>query len=323
MSNLYEILGVPKTANESEIKKAYRTLSLKYHPDRNSSEDAASKIREINDAYETLSDPAKKQQYDSPMQFGNMAGGHGEDFPDINNLFQMLFSGGLGMHGGMQQGMRQGMPQGMHGGGGGPEIRIFHGGQNPFMNGMPHMFQSMQKPAPIIKNLIISLEQAYHGCSVPIEIEKWTIANDIKSSELETIYITIPPGIDENEILIMHERGNVISENNKGDIKLTIQIQNNTPFIRHGNDLIYKKTICLKEALCGFSFELSHLNGKVFSLNNNTNKTIIKPNFKKVIPKLGMSRNNTLGNLIIDFDVSFPETLTDEQIKVISETLSS
>jgi DnaJ family protein B protein 4 len=312
MSNFYEILGVPKNANESEIKKAYRALSLKYHPDRNPSDDAAAKIREINDAYETLSDPAKKQQYDSPLQFGNMPGGHGEDFPDINNLFQMLFSGGLGMP--------QGMRPGMHGG---PEIRIFHGGQNPFMNGMPHMFQSMQKPAPIIKNLIITLEQAYHGCSVPIEIEKWTILNDIKSIETETIYITIPPGIDENEILIMHERGNVINENNKGDIKITIQIQNNTPFIRHGNDLIYKKTICLKEALCGFSFELSHLNGKVFSLNNNTNKTIIKPNFKKVIPKLGMSRNNALGNLIIDFDVSFPETLTDEQIKVISETLSS
>jgi len=317
MSNLYEILGVPKTANESEIKKAYRALSLKYHPDRNPSEDAASKIREINDAYETLSDPAKKQQYDSPSPFSNM-GGDMNEFPDINNIFQMMF-------GGVPHGMRGGMPGGMPGGGGGggPEIRIFHGGSHPFMNGMPHMFQNIQqRPAPIVKTIQISLQQAFQGCSAPLEIERWTIVNDIKCSELETIYVTIPPGIDENEMILLKDRGNVINESIKGDLKIGIQIQNNTPFTRNGVDLIYKKTVTLKESLCGFSFELLHLNGKVFNLNNSTNRTIIKPNYKKIIPNLGMQRANTFGNLIIDFDVSFPETLTDEQVSAISTALS-
>ena len=60
MKNYYDILGVSKDSSESDIKKAYRTLSLKYHPDRNSSSDAADKIREINDAYDTLGDATKK-----------------------------------------------------------------------------------------------------------------------------------------------------------------------------------------------------------------------------------------------------------------------
>jgi DnaJ family protein B protein 4 len=319
MSNYYDILGVPKTATDSEIKKAYRGLSLKYHPDRNPSEDAASKIREINDAYETLSDPTKKQQYDSPSPFGHMA--NADDFPDINNIFQMMFGGGLGMP---MQGM---------GGRQGPEIRIFHGGANPFAQGHPfaqgnpfaqghpQMFQNVQRPPPIVKNIQITLEQSYQGCSLPLEIERWTIVNEIKCSELETIYLTIPPGIDENEMIIMKDRGNIINDSLKGDIKIGIQIKNNTPFIRHGVDLIFKKTITLKEALCGFSFELLHLNGKTFNLNNNTNRTIIKPNYKKVLPNLGIQRNGTFGNLIIDFDVTFPDSLTDEQIQIISTAL--
>ena len=63
----YETLGVSKDASESEIKKAYRSLSLQYHPDRNPSPDAKAKFQEINDAYETLSDAEKKQQYDNEL----------------------------------------------------------------------------------------------------------------------------------------------------------------------------------------------------------------------------------------------------------------
>ena len=73
-SNPYEILGVKENASETEIKKAYRTLSLKYHPDRNSDGDSTTKFQEINAAYETLSDPQKRKQYD--LGFGD------NDFPD-------------------------------------------------------------------------------------------------------------------------------------------------------------------------------------------------------------------------------------------------
>jgi DnaJ family protein B protein 4 len=86
-------------------------------------------------------------------------------------------------------------------------------------------------------------------------------------------------------------------------------------------DLVYRKQLTLKEALTGFSFEVPHVNGKMLAINNKTNSTVVHPNYKKVIPNLGMSRNNVSGNLIIEFDVVFPETLTKEQIDVLSNIL--
>lgn len=327
--NHYDTLGVSKTANDSEIKKAYRALSLKYHPDRNPSDEAASKIREVNDAYETLSDPSKRREYDLeqrldnlPFGFSNMGAGmpftHMASMDemgggDINNIFSMLFGGGMHHMAGMGPGM--------------PEIRVFHGGMphNPRMQGHSQMFQHMrppiQKPAPIAISLAITLEQAFQGCTLPIEIERWLMIGDMKIHEEETVYITIPAGIDDNEIIVLQNKGNVTDEQNKGDIKVTIQLKNTSIFKRHGLDLIYKKVISLKEALCGFSFEISHLNGKTMSLNNKTHKTVVKPNYRKVVPNLGMVRDGTYGSLIIEFEVEFPDSLTTEQIGAIEQLL--
>jgi DnaJ-class molecular chaperone len=312
MSNFYEVLGIQKDASESEIKKAYRSLSLKCHPDRGGD---TKRFQELNEAYETLSDQSKKQQYDAQLN-GNHHGIHfahmqsTDDFADMNNIFNMFFGGGI-------PGM-PGMP-GMHGMPGMPGVHVFHSnGQLPGHGGL---FQNLQRPPPIIKNIKISLEQAYQGHSLPLEIERWSIQDNVKVNENETVYITIPQGIDDNEIIILRDRGHVISDSCKGDIKVCIQIENNTPFKRIGLDIIFKKSISLKEALCGFSFDISHLNGKQLCLNNNTNKTIIKPNYKKVIPGLGMNRDGNVGCMVIEFEIEFPDTLSEEQMTKISETL--
>ena len=86
-------------------------------------------------------------------------------------------------------------------------------------------------------------------------------------------------------------------------------------------DLVYKKTVSLKEALTGFSFELSHISGKLLALNNKTSNTIVYPGYKKVIPGLGMTRDANKGNLIIEFDVSFPTSLTPEQMAGLEQFL--
>ena len=323
--NFYEILGLSKDASQSEIKKAYRALSLEFHPDRNSAPDAQSKFQEISSAYEILGDQEKRDQYDREQSGqGGMHFSHMDmhEAGDIGGLFNMLF----GMHG-MQSGMHGmqggGMPGGihmMHPGmmgqgipGMGPNIRVFHNGQ---------MFQQQQqqqqqKPPPIIKSIQITLAQCYTGCSVPLDIERWVYNGDIKCSELETIYLTVPAGIDENESIMMMGRGHAVNDELKGDIKVQIQVTNDTLFSRRGLDLYYKKSVSLKDALCGFAFDLHHLNGKTFCLNNNTNHTIIKPQFKKTIPNLGMVRENAQGSLIIEFDVEFPDSLTVEQIEVL------
>lgn len=311
MPNYYDILGVSKDASDSEIKKAFRALSLKHHPDRGGD---TQQFQEINEAYETLTDPSKKAQHDMELNGfpGGMHGIHfshtmdGNDFGDINNIFNMMFGGGM-----------SGMP-GMHAFGG-PDIRIFHNGIPVHGGGI---FHNLQKPPVIVKNVHITLEQAYQGVSLPIEVERWVIIdNNMKRMEKETVYVSIPAGIDENEVIVMRDKGNVVNESLKGDVKIAIQIENNTPFKRYGLDIVFKKTITLKEALCGFSFELKHLNGKQLCLNNNTNKTVIKPNCKRVIPNMGINRENNTGNLIIEFDIEFPDSLTEEQMRKLSEVL--
>ena len=99
-----------------------------------------------------------------------------------------------------------------------------------------------------------------------------------------------------------------------------IKINNNTEFQRNGLDLIYNKTITLKESLCGFSFDLKYINGKKYTINNHSGN-IITPNFKKIIQKMGLERNEHHGNLIIVFNVQFPESLEANVIEKLKEVL--
>ena len=248
MTNFYEVLGIEKTATDDEIKKAYRKLSLKYHPDRNPNEDTSSKMKEINEAYETLSNTSSREQYDMEQNGGGGGGfpGHSfnmNEFNDINNIFNMMFHGG-GFPGGHMN---------MHGNMGGfPGIRIFH-------NGVQVNAQSfMQRLDPIHKSIQLTIEQSYHGCNIPLEIERMVIENNVQRKEIETLYLNIPQGIDSNEQMIIQEKGHILN-GIKGEIKISFQIENNTDFKRNGIDLFYSKKISLKESLCGFSFEIIHV----------------------------------------------------------------
>jgi DnaJ-class molecular chaperone len=319
--SFYTVLGISENATPDEIKKAYRQLSLKYHPDKNQgSLEAITKFQQLNEAYETLSDPEKRQQYDLTRNnpFSNFNGGGvgvngfpgGINVNDLNSMFANMFNPfGTGFQQGgniFQQGGIPGMPN----------IRIFTNG-NMFGN---------SKPQPIQHNLTISLEQVLVGTTIPIEIERFIIEGQTKSLEKETLYIPIPKGIDDGEIIVLQDKGNIINHgiNNmpimKGDVKIFIKVDNKTEFKRHGLDLIYEKKISLKDSLCGFSFELKHVNGKMYTINNNIGN-IIAPNHKKIIPNMGLTRDNHTGSLVIQFEVQFPEKLSEEAIKQLLEIL--
>ncbi|MEI6807042.1 MAG: DUF507 family protein, partial [Myxococcaceae bacterium] len=156
-------------------------------------------------------------------------------------------------------------------------IRIFH-------NGIP----VFQKPVAIIKSVHINITNSYNGITIPIEIEREIMRPELSTKiiEKEIIYINIPPGVDDGEIVLLQDKGHIINDQLKGDIKITVHVENNSPFLRSGLDLLYRKTITLKESLCGFAFEIIHLNGKTLCMNNMTGKTIIKPKFRKIIPKI-------------------------------------
>jgi DnaJ-class molecular chaperone len=303
MSNYYEILGLNENAGEDEIKRTYRKLSLQHHPDRNSGKDTSGMFQKINEANEVLSDKQKRAEYDMKLKGGgNLFGDMGAEFGDLNHIFNAFFTGMP----------TNGMPtNGM------PNVRVFNtpgGFRTPFT-------QQLNKPPPIMRHIDLTLEQAFTGGSFPIEIKKWILINGVENEEAQTIYITVPPGIDENEMVLLRGQGHQLSETVKGDIKINIKINNDTCFTRRGLDLIYKKEISLKESLCGFSFDLMHINRKTFTFNNESKPTIIKPGQTKVIPNLGMIRDNHTGNLIVSFEINFPNTITEEQRVKLKEIL--
>lgn len=300
MEDYYNILNVPENSTKEEIKKSFRKLSLQHHPDKGGNHDEFTKI---NEAFSVLYDDVKRQEYDFKRKYGsnmNMNfGNNGRMFPeDIFNMFFNNEGNNFFNHPNIGANM-------------GPNIRIFR-------NGVP--VNVMQKPSPIIKTINITLEQTYNGMNYPLEIERWIKENDnTKRIETETIYIDITRGIDNNEIIIIEGKGNIINENNKGDVKLFIKIINETEFTRNGLDLIINKELTLKEALCGFSFVINHFNNKSFTITNNN--TVIQPNNKKIIKDLGMVRNNIKGNIIINFSIIFPENISDKQREILRKVL--
>ena len=178
----------------------------------------------------------------------------------------------------------------------------------------------LMKPVPIIKTEEIQLSKAYNGCKLPVNIKRWLVENGIKKEETETIYVPVPKGVDDNELIILPGKGNALSQNNIGDVKVFIKIINDTGFIRNGLDLILNKTITLKEALCGFSFDLKYIDGRTFKITNGSGN-IITNNYNKVIPKMGLTRDEHIGNLIINFTVEFPTDLTPEQVEELGKIL--
>jgi DnaJ-class molecular chaperone len=347
----YKTLGVDEKATEDELKKSYRKLSMLHHPDKNGNTDESKqKFQELNNAYETLSDGNKRRMYDM-MRRGGGGGGHG--MPGGGHPFEHVFHfGGGGMRPPNQQQHQQhqqhqpqfppGIPEellhmlfgqglgGMGPGGHGQGPKVVFQTFNPGMRGgvpqhqpqhppgMPPRFQT--PPESIIKTVSLSLEQCFNGCTIPLEIDRQIPDNDIVKIEKETIHAQIPKGVLQGDTIILNECGHMNEYGMKGDIRIIVNILQHPVFKVEHLDLHIEKNIPLKLALCGFDFEIHHLNGKVFKLANKPGN-VIKPGSIKTIPGLGLEKNGETGSLKIKFNVEFPDTLTSEQIQALSNGL--
>jgi DnaJ-class molecular chaperone len=315
--NCYDILGLNEKASQEEIKQAYRKLSLKYHPDKNpGNTEAIGKFQKISEAYENISSVEKRREYDA-MKNNPF---HGSE---MSMNFDEIFSNIFGGHGGGFFGEDMDGFKGL--GGSGPKIHIFHGGTGTGFHGPNIHFMrggqpQIQKPPPIVKNVVINMEQVLLGANIPVDIERSIMENGSKLQEHETIYVNIPKGVDDNEIIVLANKGNIINHAIYGDVKLVIKVENTTEFERSGIDLIIHKNISLKSALCGFTFELKYINNKTYTINNNSGN-IIPPNYKKIVPNMGLTRDEFVGNLIIVFNIIFPEKLSEEKMSLLKNIL--
>ena len=214
--SLYETLGVSESASADEIKKAYRKLARKYHPDINKDESAVDKFKEINAAYEVLSDAEKKQQYDQygdqmfgGQNFHDFARGQGQGV-DLDEILRQMFGGG-GAAGGFGGGAQGGF--GGFGGFGGPDLDIQARITVPFMT---------------------SVTGGKHNISI----------------EGNNFDIKIPAGIKSGETLRVRGKGKQY-QGQAGDLLLKVEVAPSGEYERKGDNLYKTFDVPLKEALFG------------------------------------------------------------------------
>ncbi|MDR2636104.1 MAG: J domain-containing protein [Campylobacteraceae bacterium] len=234
MSNsLYDTLGVSESASADEIKKAYRRLARKYHPDINKEAGAEDKFKEINAAYEILSDEKKRKQYD--MHGDSMFGGQNfHDFAssqggaDLNDILRNIFGGGFG--------------SGFGGGFGG------FGGSRGFGGGG---FGGAQAPdLDVNAKITIPFETAILGGKHKLAYNG------------ETFDIKIPAGIDQNEKMRIKGKGRAF-QGQKGDLFLTVDIAPSPSYKREGINLEKNFDVPLKTALFGGKVKIPTLEKEV------------------------------------------------------------
>lgn len=238
----YDVLGVSKNAGDEEIKKAYRKLAMKYHPDKNpNKKDAEERFKEINEAYAVLSDKEKRKQYDTFGAEGFRQRYTQEDIFrgfDFDEILSGLFGG-------------RGRREFKFGGGrGGFDFGDLFGGSYGYQD----MNRMAQKGEDILYELVISLEEVVSGGEKRISYRK--------DGKVEDVSVKIPKGIPAGKKLRLAGKG---MEGKKGgppgDLYLQISIQDHPIFTREGDNLIVEKEVNFSEAVLGSSVEVPTLDG--------------------------------------------------------------
>ena len=154
-------------------------------------------------------------------------------------------------------------------------------------------------------------------------MERWNVNSEgVHELSSHVEYISVPMGAENGEVILLSNRGNETGDGTRGEVKVTFMIEEHQLFKRNGLDIVVEKNITLKESLCGFSFELKHLNGQNMTFENKTKHNVVTPEYKMVLPNLGMHREgHGKGKLIIEFTVNFPNSLSSEQIESLSKIL--
>ena len=286
----YEILGVDKKAPADEIKKAFRKLAVKYHPDRNAGDTAAEeKFKEINEAYAVLSDPEKRQQYDA---FGSSGFHQQYSQEDIFRNFD--FSGTF-----KDMGM-----------GGGEDIfsRLFGGA---FSRGGGRGFSRGPRPGADLSLAVeVGFREAANGCEKQVAFRRNGIREELK--------VKIPAGVDNGSRIRIAGKGSA-GENGgpNGDLYLEVKLARDPVFTRDGGDLFVERTIRFSEACLGISIEVPTLEG---------DKRIkvpagIQPGTKIRLKGCGVKAlgSNAKGDLYIKIGIHVPEGLNSSQKKLVEE----
>jgi len=296
----YKTLGVPKNASQEDIKKAYRKLARKFHPDVNPNDkEAHKKFQQINEANEVLSDPDKRKKYD---QYGENWK-HADQFEQARQQ-QQQGGGGFGGFGG-----------GGFGNFGGGEYTYSSGDEGGFSDFFESLFgggrgrrsQPKYRGQDYNAELQLTLTDAY-------TTHKQTLTINGKN-----VRITIPAGIENGQKIKLKGYGGAgVNGGPNGDLYITFILRDDAKFKRAGNDLYTTEEIDLYTAVLGGEITIETLSGKVklkiHAGTQNAAKIRLKGKGFPVYKKEG-----EFGDLYITYQVKLPTHLTDEQRKLFEQ----
>ena len=352
-TKLYDLLGVSKGASAAEIKKAYRKMAVKHHPDKGGDEQ---KFKEISAAYEVLSDDEKRQLYDEygeeALKDGGMGGGGGSPF----DIFEAMFGGnpfgpgGGGGRGGGRSRVRKGED-------------VVHG----LKLGLDDLYNGVTKKLSLSKNVICQkcdgkgsksgASGTCNGCrgaGVKVVVRQiapgmvqqmQTVCNDCRGTgqtisekdkcekchaakvvqEKKVLEVHIEKGMKHNQRVVFQGEADEAPDTVPGDIIFVVQQKEHPVFTRKGDDLFMEKEISLVEALCGMKMTVDHLDGRQLVISTHEGE-VIKPGQFKAVFDEGMPKHTMpfqKGRLFIHFTVKFPAPgdLSEDDLKALEKIL--
>uniref|UniRef100_A0AAV1TPL4 J domain-containing protein n=1 Tax=Peronospora matthiolae TaxID=2874970 RepID=A0AAV1TPL4_9STRA len=346
----YAILNVAKGATDDELRKAYRKLALKWHPDKNPNDPdgAQRKFQEIGEAYEVLSDKKKREIYDvygeeglkgqpaegpegggmpggMPGGFtytttsGFPAGSFGFHSSDATKIFEQFF-GTSNLHEAERSAPMASMFGDMGGFGGMRGMRSsgFGGGRDPFGQSQPPRAQKLQS------ELEVPLEQLYAGCVKKLKITRKVHdpSSNTLREEQKILEINIKPGWKDGTKVTFEGQGDALPGRPAQDIVFVIRQKPHPKFERDGDKLLYRAKVSLRDALLGNgTLSVKMLDGREVPVPLGG---VIAPGTKLVIAGEGMplqKNPSQRGNLVVEFDVQFPTQLTEAQKNLVRQAL--
>nr|AAK74013.1 AT3g44110/F26G5_60 [Arabidopsis thaliana] len=346
-TKFYEILGVPKSASPEDLKKAYKKAAIKNHPDKGGDPE---KFKELAQAYEVLSDPEKREIYDQygedALKEGMGGGGGGHDPFDI---FSSFFGGGpFGGNTSRQRRQRRGedvvhplkvsledvylgtmkklslsrnaLCSKCNGKGSKSGASLKCGGCQG--SGMkvsirqlgPGMIQQMQHACNECKGT---------GETINDRDRCPQCKGDKVIPEKKVLEVNVKKGMQHSQKITFEGQADEAPDTVTGDIVFVLQQKEHPKFKRKGEDLFVEHTLSLTEALCGFQFVLTHLDGRSLLIKSNPGE-VVKPDSYKAISDEGMpiyQRPFMKGKLYIHFTVEFPDSLSPDQTKALEAVL--
>jgi DnaJ homolog subfamily A member 2 len=332
---------VKRTDDKKTIKKAYRKLAVKNHPDKGGDPE---EFKKIAGAWDVLGDDKKRKLYDQYGKKGLEAGGNPEG-GDMDDMMSMFFGGGRGRRSSEPSGPKKGKP-------------VVH----PLRISLKDLYKGKTMRMRITRSIICK-----QGSDTPVELDEvedtFTICpacrgrgavmktrqigpgflqqmqcqcddcsgsgaalnrGYVQKKKRELLVVDILKGMRNNQKITMRGKGDMIPGQLPGDVIFVIKQLNDDTFKRRGSDLLVEKEISLLEALCGTSWRLKHLDGKEHFIKTAPGE-VVKTQDVKIVEDLGMPIQDTVdsGRLFVVFKVQFPQAgeLKDDQIQALEAVL--